>query len=58
MEKMGRETLTCDPVEIDYFTELVESIDPRIKVTPLKLPPRQSADDICCQWLFTMGDND
>jgi len=54
MEKMGRKMLTCDPVEIEYFTELVGSIDPRIKVTPLKLPPRQSPDDICCKWLFTL----
>ena len=54
MEKMGREMLTCDPVELIYLTELSESIDPRIKITPLKLPPRLSPDDICCKWLFTL----
>ncbi|MFC2000798.1 DUF6125 family protein [Chloroflexota bacterium] len=25
-------------------------INPRIKVTPLKLPPRESYDEIACQW--------
>ncbi|MDD5094962.1 MAG: DUF6125 family protein [Dehalococcoidia bacterium] len=25
-------------------------INPKIKITPLKLPPRTSKDDICCQW--------
>jgi len=58
MEKMGREMLTCDPVEIIYLTELSESIDPRIKVIPLKLPPRLSPDDICCKWLFTLENDD
>jgi len=58
MEKMGREVFTCDPVEIEYFTELVESIDSRIKVTPLKLPPRKSPEDICCQWLFTLENDE
>ena len=27
-------------------------INPKIKVIPLKLPPRQSPDEICCQWEF------
>lgn len=58
MEKMGREMLTCDPVEIIYLTELVESIDLRIKVIPIKLPPRLSPDDICCKWLFTLENDD
>jgi len=26
--------------------------NPRIKITSLKLPPRKSADEICCQWEF------
>jgi hypothetical protein len=29
-------------------------INPKIKVTPLKLPPRQSKDDIACKWEFTL----
>jgi hypothetical protein len=27
-------------------------INPKVKVTPLKLPPRKSSDDIACQWEF------
>jgi len=30
-------------------------VNPNIKVKPLKLPPRQSPDDIACQWEFTLG---
>jgi len=29
-------------------------INPKIKVAPLKLPPRQGPDDVACQWEFTM----
>lgn len=54
MEKMGRERFTCDPVELEYFVALAQCIDPRIKVKALKLPPRESPEDICCRWLFTL----
>lgn len=27
-------------------------VNPKIKVTPLKLPPRKSPDEIACQWEF------
>jgi len=29
-------------------------VNPRIKVTPLVLPPRKSPDDIACKWEFTL----
>lgn len=29
-------------------------INPKIRVTPLKLPPRKSSEDIACQWEFKM----
>jgi len=29
-------------------------VNPDIKVTPLKLPPRQSPDDVACQWEFKL----
>jgi len=54
MEKMGRETFTCEAVEKVYLTELCKAIDPRIKVEALKLPPRKNSDDICCKWKFYM----
>jgi len=31
-------------------------LNPRLKVTPLKLPPRQSPDDIACQWDLSLED--
>ena len=33
-------------------------VNPRIKVTPLKLPPRRSRDEAACIWEFTMQDAD
>jgi len=30
-------------------------INPYIKITPLKLPPRKSPDEICCQWELIMS---
>ena len=56
-ERMGREELTCEPVEVAYLTALAEAVDPRIKLTTLKVPPRESPDEICCKWLFTLEEN-
>jgi hypothetical protein len=33
-------------------------INPKIKVTPTKLPPRESPEDIACKWEFKMTDTD
>ena len=52
MEKMGREKLTCEPVEGAYLEALAAAVDPGIKVQALKLPPRKSPDEICCRWAF------
>jgi hypothetical protein len=30
-------------------------INPKIKVTPLVLPPRKSPEDIACRWVFYIG---
>jgi len=54
MERMGREVLTCEPVETAYLTRLAHAVDPRIRVKPLKLPPRKSQDETCCRWLFSL----
>jgi hypothetical protein len=54
MEKMGRERLTCEPVETAYLEAVAAAVDPRIQVKPLKLPPRQSPEEICCRWLFQL----
>ncbi len=57
MERMGREVLTCEPVEGAYLTALADTVDNRIRVKPLKLPPRQSPDEICCSWLLSLEDD-
>ncbi len=54
MEKIGREVLTCLPVEGAYLGELARAMDPKIRVEPLKLPPRASPEEICCKWLFSI----
>ncbi|KPK21205.1 MAG: hypothetical protein AMK69_22305 [Nitrospira bacterium SG8_3] len=51
-EKIGRDTLTCEPVERAYLDALVQAVDPGIKVEALKLPPRKSSDGVCCRWAF------
>lgn len=52
MEKMGRERLTCEPVEGPYLQTLAAAVDPGIRVQALKLPPRNAPDEICCRWAF------
>jgi hypothetical protein len=54
MEKMGREQLTCEPVEGAYLEALAAEVDPGIRVEALKLPPRKSPDEICCRWAFVL----
>ena len=54
MEKMGRERLTCEPVEGAYLEALAAAVDPAIKVQALKLPPRKSPDEVCCRWAFVL----
>lgn len=57
MERMGREVLTCEPVEGAQLAALADTVDKRIRVKPLKLPPRQSRDEICCCWLLSLEDD-
>ncbi len=54
MEKMGRERLTCEPVEGAYLEALAAAVDPGIRVEALKLPPRKSEEEVCCRWAFSL----
>jgi len=49
------------PERINYFCHVLEKPvmekyfnNPKIKVTPLKLPPRKSPDEVCCQFELKM----
>jgi hypothetical protein len=44
-------------VEERTFKAYAEYINPDMRVTALKLPPRKGKDDICCQWEFKIEPN-
>lgn len=53
-EGEGREQTICrvvDPVVKRRFAGL---FNPAIEVVPLKLPPRESREGVCCQWRFRL----
>ena len=56
MERQGRKTYVCESTTGLYFKNLAKEINPKIVVHPLKLPPRESPEDICCKWLFQLQD--
>lgn len=57
LEKLEKE----EPERIHQMCHITEKavmekylINPKIRVTPLKLPPRQSQEEIACQWEFKL----
>ena len=54
-EGKGRERQQCHVVCSKGLGRNASHFNPNIKVTPLKLPPRESNNDICCQWEFKLG---
>ena len=53
-EGKGRENEICNMVDPKLFKDFASYFNPNIKVKSLKLPPRQSESDICCQWEFKL----
>jgi len=49
-EGQGREKLICHKLEYRLMEVKAHVFNPKIKVTPLKLPPQEPGSDICCQW--------
>jgi hypothetical protein len=41
-------------LEEHAFNKYAHFINPKIKVTPIKLPPRKSPDEIACRWEFKL----
>jgi len=54
-EGEGRERKFCESVEPLMFKMYANCFNPDIEVKPLKLPPRKSKKEICCQWEFKVG---
>lgn len=42
----------CHGVEVAAVEAQCHALHPGMKMTPLKLPPRTSRDEIACQWEF------
>ena len=53
-EGTGREKRICHELEPKLMAIMAHYFNPNIRVTPLKLPPRKSNSDICCQWEFKL----
>ncbi|MDD5095093.1 MAG: DUF6125 family protein [Dehalococcoidia bacterium] len=53
-EGQGREKRICHVWDRKCKQLQANFFDPKIKATALKLPPRKSKDDICCQWKFKL----
>jgi len=54
-EGEGRERRICNEWEPKSNRIVADFFNPKIEVNPLKLPPRKSKDDICCQWEFKLN---
>jgi hypothetical protein len=44
----------CHQLAVREWQNVAHWINPKIKCTPLKLAPRTSKDDICCQWEYRL----
>lgn len=55
-EGEGREKRICCQIEPHLYQIRAHAVNPRIKVTPLRLPPRRNPDEIHCQWEFRLED--
>jgi hypothetical protein len=56
-EKHGETELqkhACEVVDGEGFQRAAHLFNPKIRVRPLKLPPRKSKDEIACQWEFAL----
>mgnify|MGYP001035982664 CR=1 FL=1 len=56
LEKEGGERIKeiCGIVDPMVFRQYAKSINPDMQVKILKLPPRQSHEELCCQWEFIL----
>ena len=45
--------MSCEQTDVAAITEYAKMFHPDIVTKAVVLPPRESPDDICCQWEFT-----
>ena len=55
-QRLERIMPVCHELEPASLKAYAALINPDIVVTALKLPPRQSPDEICCQWEFRLSE--
>jgi hypothetical protein len=55
-EHSGRGAHRCETAEIVHFGNLAKEVNPNVTVHVIKLPPRNSPDEACCEWLFEIND--
>jgi hypothetical protein len=53
-EGAGRENTICHKVDPHLFQIMIQSLNPKGKATPIKLPPDTGGDGICCRWQFSI----
>jgi len=53
-EGTGREGEICSQVDTIALTAYAHFFNPKIRVEPLFLPPREDREGICCRWEFTL----
>ena len=53
-EGTGREKLICQDLDPKLMGIMAHFFNPQIKVSALKVPPRKTYSDCCCQWEFKL----
>ncbi len=53
-EGKGREKDVCQTADPHILQSYASLVNPKIRVKYLKIPPRITRDDICCQWEFIL----
>jgi len=55
MEKSGRKEFMCEKTTGFYFRNIARELETKVTVHAIRLPPRNSPDEACCEWLFEVN---
>lgn len=53
-KKLGKVELPCKPTFEACFNNVIQVVDPKVKVECLFFPPDSHPDEAWCQWLFSI----